>query len=169
MRRLDAARFSDCYAVRHLNAEDAGAVLELYQSNPLFFRAGHQAPTMDHVRRDMALLPPEVEPERKYFVGLCDGDTLTAVLDLIDGYPTPDTAYLGLFMVHGAASGQGRGSGIVTRLCQALGAAGFSALRLAYDKDNPQSSHFWQKNGFAALYETDSPEYGHLIVAERRL
>ena len=169
MRRLDPAWFSRRDTVRLLGPEDRETVLDLYRSNPLFFRMGNTEPSMEHVDRDMTLLPPGVEGERKYFAGFWQGDTLAAVVDLIDGYPTAETAYIGLFMVRGSLSGQGRGSKIVSELAQALGKRGIAVLRLAYDPENPQASHFWQKNGFQTICEAEHPDWGHLNVAEYRL
>ena len=47
-----------------------------------------------------------------------------------------------------------RGSGKSTqllRLRELLAESGFAAVRLGIDKENPQSNHFWRKNGFAVL------------------
>lgn len=167
MRRLEPARFSGAYRVRLLEEEDIPAVLELYRTNPLFFGSSGQNPGMEQVRRDMTVMPPGVGAGRKYFVGFYEGKMLAAVLDLIDGYPTRDTAYIGLFMVSGPLSGEGRGTALVESLWDYLRQTGISVLRLAYDRENPQSSHFWRKNGFRPIYDTSHPDYGELTVAER--
>ena len=169
MGRLEIAGFSTTCQVRRLGQADRQAVLELYRTNPLFFQMGNTQASMAYVERDMAVLPPGVGPERKYFVGFYEGEALAAVLDLVDGFPMYDVAYIGLYMVRGDLSGQGRGSRIIAELAGALRESGFQSLRLAYSVDNPQASHFWQKNGFQTLYDTDHPDYGHLNVAEYRL
>lgn len=96
------------------------------------------------------------------------GDRLAAVLDLIDGYPSAETAYIGLFMVDGRFSGQGIGSHLVEELLEELKTAGFSRVRLAYQKANPQSTRFWTKNGFQPVEEKPHP-YGTMLVAVRNL
>lgn len=169
MRRLDPARFSRAYAVRRLGPEDREEILELYRTNLFFFQFGNAVPSAEYVDRDMTVLPPGLHPERKYYAGYYDGGTLAAVLDLVDGYPLYDIAYIGLFMVSGNLSGQGRGSSIITELSHSLKKYGFLKIRLAYSTDNPQSSHFWRKNGFQPIYQSSQPDYGQVTVAERTL
>ena len=47
-------------------------------------------------------------------------------------------------------------------------ALGFAAVRLGIDKENPQSNHFWRKNGFTVLKEVPQAR-GVILLAERRL
>ena len=49
-----------------------------------------------------------------------------------------------------------------------LKTAGFSRVRLAYQKANPQSTRFWTKNGFQPVEEKPHP-YGTMLVAVRNL
>lgn len=112
--------------------------------------------------------PPAEIAWRAPSYGYFRGDRLAAVLDLIDGYPSAETAYIGLFMVDGRFSGQGIGSRLVEELLEELKTAGFSRVRLAYQKANPQSTRFWTKNGFQPVEEKPHP-YGTMLVAVRNL
>lgn len=89
-------------------------------------------------------------------------------MDLIDGYPDADTAFIGFFMVNKDLQGQGTGTAIVCDVLAALRALGYTVVRLGIDKENPQSNHFWRKNGFAVLREA-AQERGIVLLAERRL
>ena len=71
-------------------------------------------------------------------------------------------------MVDGRFSGQGIGSRLVEELLEELKTAGFSRVRLAYQKANPQSTRFWTKNGFQPVEEKPHP-YGTMLVAVRNL
>lgn len=95
----------------------------------------------------MTALPPGKGPEDKYFLGLFQGERLTAVMDLILGYPEADSAWMGWFILSPACQGRGVGSSILRDVEAALRAAGFRELRLAVDRGNPQSWAFWTKNG----------------------
>ena len=53
-------------------------------------------------------------------------------------------------------------------LLEELKTAGFSRVRLAYQKANPQSTRFWTKNGFQPVEEKPHP-YGTMLVAVRNL
>ena len=43
-----------------------------------------------------------------------------------------------------------------------------SDVRLGIDKGNPQSNHFWNKNGFLVIKEVDQ-DGGTILVAEKTL
>ena len=122
------------------------------------------------IYEDLTLLPSDKTGDDKYFVGFFDKSRrMIAVLDLIDGYPIEDTAYIGFFMVDAKESGKGIGSNLINEICENLLVLGFNSVRLSYGKSNPQASHFWQKNHFTALKEANHDKYGSLIVAKRIL
>ena len=166
---IDVTRLSTRYAVRALTERDADAVLAIYRENGLFFRHCGAKPTREQVLEDMTVTPPKTATSAKHFVGFFREEELIAVMDLIDGYPTPDVAYLGLFMLKAAEQGKRRGSAILRETEASLKAEGFRAIRLAINKGNPQSTHFWQKNGYAILREVDKDGWGTLLEAEKTL
>ncbi len=153
--KLNLARWFPQYDVRPLGEDDLPAMVRLGESNPLFYEHSSSANTVDEHRADLTAAPPGIPPERKHYVGFFDGDALIAALDLIDGYPDRETAFLGFFIVAGERSGQGLGSAIIAELCACLKRVGFRRVRLAIDRTNPQSNHFWRKQGFAVLREVD--------------
>ena len=88
-------------------------------------------------------------------MGFYEGPELVAVMDIIDGYPAPEIAYIGFFMMNRRRQGRQIGSGIVREAETYLKATGKRAVRLAIDRENPQSTHFWRKNGYAVIREVD--------------
>lgn len=92
---------------------------------------------------------------------------MIAVMDLIDGYPTKEIAFIGFFMTDADVHNQGIGSRIIGEMVDYLKKEGFRAIRLAWVKGNPQSEHFWLKNGFQPIKETSSTSADHVILAER--
>lgn len=99
MRRLDITALSSTYAVRPLTPEDVDAVLALAAGNELFYRYHPPLPDRESILSDMTALPPGKGPEDKYFLGLFQGERLTAVMDLILGYPEADSAWMGWFIL----------------------------------------------------------------------
>ena len=166
---LRPACLSATYQVRFLTEADVPAVLTLCKGNPLYYRHCPPQPSEDSIRVDMAALPPRKTLADKYYLGFFDGAELAAVLDLITGFPKPELAFWGFFMVEASRQGQGSGTALVSEICAALSALGFRAVRLGWVRGNPQAEHFWKKNGFletGVTYETN----GYTVVlAERSL
>ena len=93
---------------------------------------------------------------------------MAAVMDLIDGYPETDIAFIGFFMMNMKYQGRQIGTSIITEIADYLKKNGFHKIRLAIDKDNPQSRHFWKKNGFLVIKEAEA-NGGIVLVAEKSL
>lgn len=161
--------FSKTYYVRKLNPADANQILELCSANHLYYDYCPPTPTKESVKSDLTELPPNKTSEDKYFVGYYSEDKLVAVLDLIDGYPEKEIAFIGFFMTDVHTQGRGTGSAIISDLLEYLNTIGFESVRLAWVKGNPQAEHFWKKNGFVPLKETSSNAAEHVILAERKL
>ena len=170
MKIIDSKRFTSKYAVRRLTQADVELIYDLCSGNPQFYKfSWNRTPlSTESIKEDFKATPPGKSLSDKYYVGFFDGDKLVTVLDLIDGYPEDDIAYVGLFIMAKEYQGKGIGSALVTELCDYLKSVGFKKVRLGIDKENPQSNHFWKKNGFTVLKEV--PRDGSVIlVAERDL
>ncbi|HEL9633296.1 TPA: GNAT family N-acetyltransferase [Streptococcus suis] len=165
---MKISQFSTQYQVQKLTEADLEQILALYQTNPLYFDHFPPLPSLESVANDLVDCPPGKSLSDKYFLGFWDKDNLVAVLDLIDGYPTEDTAYLGLFMVDANLSSQGLGSRIIAELLPQL-ATHFKKVRLGYVESNPQSSYFWSKVGFCPTGEVKELAGKTIVIAEHAL
>ena len=168
MRSFDLAALSETYRVRRLGAEDIEEILALCRSNPQYYAYCGKETSAELIGQDMAVTPPGIPPEQKYYIGFFEDARLVAVMDLIDGYPEADCAFIGFFMLRGELQGVGLGSKIVTEVFAYLREQKLVRCQLGIDKDNPQSNHFWQKNGFAVVREI-AMEDGTILLAERTL
>ena len=168
MKNIQVEKLSDSYTIRCLTDADVPMLYAWMLRNDQYFKYCGGSTTPEHVRQDLTLCPPGTTPAQKHYVGFFDADTLVAVMDLIDGYPDADTAFIGFFMMNKNLQGQGTGTAIVRDVLAALHALGYTAVRLGIDKENPQSNHFWRKNGFTVLREA-AQERGIVLLAERRL
>ena len=165
---LDISRLNERYGVRRMKDPDADDILELCRQNTQFYRYCGRQPSRALVLNDLHITPPGIDAASKYYVGFYDGAVLVAIMDLIDGYPEADCAYIGFFMVNKALQGKQIGSQIIGAVCRYLKGEGYAAVQLAIDKGNPQSTHFWSKNGFAVVREVQR-EGWTVLVAERPL
>jgi RimJ/RimL family protein N-acetyltransferase len=165
---FDINKFSNQYSVRFLKENDIDLVIGVCNGNPLFYEYTIARPTKENLLEDMRLTPPGIDLKDKYYVGYFDNETLVAVLDLIDGWPSKEVAYIGFFMMNHSYQGKNIGSSIIKELSIYLKSLNVKYLRLAVDDGNPQSLHFWHKNGFELVKSVTTDE-GIKHVLEKRL
>ena len=163
---IDISRLSIHYHTRILVHSDVDKILEVCKQNTLFYEFTEARPTRKQILDDMKLTPPGIELSAKYFFGFFEDQDLVAVMDLIDGYPKPEIVYIGFFMMNRRYQGKHIGSAIIGETADYLKSIGKTAIRLAIDKGNPQSAHFWKKNGFEVISKADVNGWTKL-VAER--
>ena len=168
MKTIDIHCITGRYPTRILSEDDVDAVLNITAGNPLFYEYTEARGTREAILSDMQALPPGKAPEDKYYFGFFEADHLLAVMDLIDGYPDEETAFIGFFMMDPRFQGKGIGSGIIRDACAYLQQQGFTKVRLCINKGNPQSSRFWHRSGFQDLYEAERGNET-VIIAERDL
>lgn len=155
---FDINKFSNQYSVRFLKENDIDLVIGICSGNPLFYEYTIARPTKENLLEDMRLTPPGIDLKDKYYVGYFDNETLVAVLDLIDGWPSKEVAYIGFFMMNHSYQGKNIGSSIIKELSIYLKSLNVKYLRLAVDDGNPQSLHFWHKNGFELVKSVTTNE-----------
>ena len=168
MPKIEIQNLSKIYSVRKLDAADTDMILSFCLENTLFYQYCGREPSREQIENDMRITPPGISTDQKYYIGFFDGYKLAAVMDLIDGYPKPEIAYIGFFMMNNSLQGRGIGSSIIAKALAYLKTQGFVSCRLGIDKDNPQARHFWKKNGFEVIREVVQEE-GTILVAEKDL
>ena len=165
---INVLELSKKYEVRKMEESDAENIMNLCSGNAQFYRYCEAEPTIEQVLYDLHITPPNISMSDKYYVGFYEDKTLVAVMDLIDGYPNADIAYIGFFMMNPIYQGNQIGTAIISEVIDYLRSIGKKAVRLAIDKGNPQSTHFWKKNGFEIISEADVNGWTKL-VAEKQL
>lgn len=161
--------FSNKYVVHKLTNENIDEIYKLLSQNILYYEYCPPYVTRQSIMADMNALPPGKTMKDKYYLGFCQQDKLIAVMDLIDGYPEKGIAYIGLFMTDVSMQRKGLGTEMIEGLCNYLAGEGYCSVRLAWVKGNPQAEHFWIKNRFVPIMETESNAADIVILAERLL
>ncbi len=164
---MDIKKLSTKYKVQKLGQQNANEILEAMGGNPMYFQYCPPAPTTDSILEDMQALPPGKNYEDKYYLGIYDGDTLLAVLDLILQYPDAETAFIGFFMLNPAYQGKGIGTLIVSDILNYIYTLGYKHVRLGYVKGNPQARAFWLRNSFYETGEEGKTEDYTIVVMQR--
>ena len=165
---LDITKLSSRYAVRFMGASDADGILDFCLQNTQYYQYCGKQPSRELVLNDLRITPPGIEMSSKFYVGFYDNTVLVAIMDLIKGYPSGDCGYIGFFMVNKQLQGKQIGTGIVQEVCQYLKEIGITSVRLGIDKENPQSNHFWKKNGFHVIKAVEQ-DGETILVAEKTL
>lgn len=155
--------------IRELNEIDVDEVYALCTGNPTYYRFCPPMVTREDIIEDMKALPPGITKKDKHYIGFYQDDNLTAVMDLIYGYPDERTAFIGFFMMNAAMQGRGIGSQIIAYVLNQLSEKGFLSVRLGYVRDNAQARKFWNKNEFVAIKETIGNVDGPIILMEKQL
>ena len=168
MSRIDIKKLCAQYEVKKLGAGDVQNIYEFCKRNTQYYQYCGKELSVELIEQDIEITPPGIPAQQKYYLGFFDDSGMVAVMDLIDGYPDSDCAYIGFFMVAQQLQGRGVGSAIVGQMFDYLHSQDFEKCMLGIDKDNPQSNHFWRKNGFEVVREVEMEE-GIILVAERQL
>ena len=165
---MDLSALSKRYSIRRMDDSDADSILELCRGNAQYYLYCQAEPSKEQILNDLHITPPGIDPSDKYYIGFYQGNTLVAVMDLIDGYPAPGTAFIGFFMMRKEFQGNQVGSAIIQETAAYLKTLGMTAIQLGIDKGNPQSTHFWKKNGFVVKEEIDRGGWT-VLLAEKTL
>lgn len=166
---MNILSLSDQYYVRDLVPADAEMVCEALKGNTIFYQYHPPMVTVESILEDMAALPPNKSYEDKHYVGFFQGNTLVAVMDLIEHYPDAGTAMIGFFAMNSGLQGNGIGTGIISGCAACLARLKFTKLRLGIDEGNPQSKAFWTKNGFTLTGEVFPNDHSAYYMMERCL
>ena len=143
--------------LRNVTLDDVSALERLFETNPDYTtRVMGREPSSGDARSALTSLPPSVDPSHKIGFGLWDGSVLVAYADVIRGWPSPDTAHIGILMTHGHRSGQGLGRQLHQAIiAEAQQWPGISRLRISIVDTNAEfADGFWSSLGYTKTGET---------------
>ncbi len=165
---IEITELSTVYKIRKMEDSDADEILNLCNENTQYYESCGKQPSKELILSDLHITPPGISEADKHYIGFFEKEKLIAVMDLIDGYPESDTAFIGFFMMRKDAQGRNIGSSIISEAAGYLKRTGKKRIMLGIDRDNPQSAHFWKKNGFKVIRESQQQERV-ILVAVREL
>lgn len=119
-------------------------------------------------------VPPGVDPSAKTVLGVYCGHELVGVIDLVDSFPVPTTAMLGLLLI----ADTHRRSGIGTRAVRAVEDLVASwgtcdRVRIAVVRANAPAMAFWDALGYLPTGELRPYQKGtvrsEVVVMEKRV
>nr|WP_288295252.1 GNAT family protein [uncultured Granulicatella sp.] len=166
---MDLSKLSTVYNIRRMGRNDVPLILSLENGNQLYFNYCPPKPSKQSVLNDLKAVPEGKNIDDKFYIGFFKENRLVAIMDFIVSFPIKETIYIGLFMMDCKESGQGKGSLIINEVLTAFREEGFTKVRLAYMKGNPQSKRFWEKCGFTETGIERENEHGKAVVLEKTL
>ena len=159
------SRFKD-YEIKKITEKEIDDVLALCKPNVEYYNATHAVADYDDVRKSMTMLPRNTQLNQRYFVGLYKDSKLVAILDIIDGYPRPKMAFIGLFMLDVEYQGKGIGKSIIKELLTLLNEENYQECRLGVVQGVKRSYAFWTSLGFQEMdLVIDAGDYNIVMLS----
>ncbi|MGE0494527.1 MAG: GNAT family N-acetyltransferase [Vulcanimicrobiota bacterium] len=138
-------------------------LLALFERAPAYFQlAEGRPPCLEDARQLLQETPPGTPPEQKFVWGL-EQDGLQGCLDLVQGYPDAEAAFLGLLLLAEDRRGLGLGREAVDFTKAQAAAWGCRRVRLGVLRDNHDGLAFWAHQGFTLTGESK----GRILLMER--
>ena len=110
------------------------------------------------------ILPDGKTYDDKYVFGIYLEPQMVGCVDLIKGYPEPNTALLGLLLVAEPFQRRGIGSAAYRAIEDVIRAWGTCAkIRLGVVRTNAGVLPFWKRLGFTQTGETKPYSYGSIV------
>ena len=158
---LDIESLSSEYKVKRITRSDISDVYDLAKANTKYYSYMNTEPSPDSLTEVISEVPDGAGETDKFCVGFYDkDDKLTAVMDLITGYPEKDDAFIGWFMVDAELQGKGIGSQIFADVRAAMKAQNYDKLSLECASCNEEAIDFWSSQGFGITgKEKDRGDY----------
>ncbi|MDR0846906.1 MAG: GNAT family N-acetyltransferase [Lactobacillales bacterium] len=138
--------------LKRITIEQSETVRDLAeQSRELFVKLGGGEPTKNSVKSMFELLPPDKTNEDKYSLLILDKNEPVGFIDVVKGFPTESTWFIGLFFLVPKSRGQGKSQTAYQKLVAFIKENGGEKIRLTVAEQNLPGLRFWQKNGFEEI------------------
>lgn len=159
---------SETISLRALHpSDDRSALQDVLSSAPGYFERMTGRPPSEEAAEELFRgLPEGCSFEDKIVFGIFRARTMIGCIDLIRGYPRPNTATLGLLLVVERHQRQGMGRAAYGHLESfARTLPGCDRIRLGVVSSNLSVLPFWQSHGFFTTGET-APYRGGMHPAQ---
>lgn len=155
--------------------EDMSELQRVLEEAPDYCLRTSGLPVSPNSAKDLvSALPPDSSYDEKHVYGIYRNGEMVGCIDLICGYPKPDTAMLGLFLLSESCQRKGLGKQAYTFLERKIQAFGdIKRIRIGVVRTNDIVLPFWKKLGFIETGELKPYQHEHVssetIVLEKEI
>ena len=115
--------------------------------------------------KDVVTYCPDNFPNENVFcLGFYKNENPVAILSILLGYPTPNTLYLGLFIVNSPFHRKGIGIKIINAFISTSKDLGFNKIELSVQDNNISGLSFWKKLKFKTIAKCDCGGFYNLSM-----
>ncbi len=137
------------YNIVPINESNIDEAFMLMKSNKYFYsRTLFHELTIEECIEDITYIPPNTNLQQKFYVGIYREDSMIALLDYLEGYPSKNIVYIGFFILNADQHGKGLGRYFIETFFQAAKVNGFDEVKLACYEVNERGYLFWSRMGF---------------------
>jgi len=153
------------------SAADAQAYQSVFEQAPGYFLSVEgRFPAGDAAKLDLLELPPGKSLDDKHSFLIMQATEPVGCMEIVQGYPAPAVAYIGLLLFAEPRQGQGLGREALTFAESLARTWSCSHLRLAVISTNVRAFDFWRREGFEEIErKTNSRFTGEAVVMQRRI
>ncbi len=151
------------YSIRLLFPDDCGKIFSfLDQNREYFLLENGRSPVHADGKSFIEDLPPNKPPSDKFAIAFEKDNRITALVDLVRGYPEEHIWWIGLLLIHPSSRGMGLGSRIIRLLDHLVFALGGREIRLGVLSENDPGFQFWKTMGFEQIQTSEG-----LVIGEK--
>lgn len=152
------------YHIKQIQAHMIDEIFAFQKSNTYYFDTTQDhPPTKEECLEEMTALPPGKTAKDKLYIAFYEQDKIIAILDLIEGYPTLDTLYIGLFMLHKSLHQKHLGTYFLEKIIMIAKHGSYTTIELGCVESNEIAYRFWTHQNFhttrTSIHKRNEKEY----------
>jgi RimJ/RimL family protein N-acetyltransferase len=143
---VTSAPLLEGFTVRPFEDRDAAPLQALFDADPEFFQGvnGRDIP----VTEIRGAIPPGRTLADKFFFAILKEDRVAGLIDIIGGYPEPDTWHLGFIFLAKEVRGGGVGRRALHAIYDWMKGQGATTIRLGVVEPNTRARWLYASEGF---------------------
>ncbi len=133
------------FLIERVTIDNLSAYESVFYNNKEYYRLTNGKPATREICEDTI---DDFPPYNVCSIGVSQNGQSLAFLSILEGYPFPQTLYIGLLLVDDRFQKRSIGSKILTSLLKMATDMHYENLKLSVQENNTSGLNFWRKHGF---------------------